>query len=228
MFTGKLLNESKTGVESLNIKEVPFEVFFSYEDNEMRQEVEQSLMDYYEKEKENFTKDGKYHIGKVFFKDDKIHYATVSDGKPVILIIKSVHLNNVEFDLYEESDGTNRLFELTPAFHDLIFGDRVVIIDELERSMHPILAKQLLQLFLNKSKTKSQLLFTTHECNLLDQNLLRQDEIWFVEKRSDGSSDFYPLSDFSERYDKDIKKGYLQGRYGAIPFMANLTDLNWE
>ena len=77
-------------------------------------------MDQYDKEKENLADDGKYHLGKVFVKDGKFHYATIANGKPVMLIIKSIHLNNVEFDLHEESDGTNRLFELTPAFHDLI------------------------------------------------------------------------------------------------------------
>ena len=203
-------------------------MFFSYEDNEMRQEIEESLMEHYEKTKDNYNEDSKYNVGKVFLKDNQIRYATIVNEKPVILVIKSIHLNGIEFNLDEESDGTNRLFELTPAFYELINDNRVVIIDELESSMHPILAKQLLQLYLKKSNTNSQLIFTTHECNLLDQDLLRQDEIWFVEKRENGSSDFYPLSDFSERYDKDIKKGYLQGRYGAIPFMSNLSELNWN
>jgi hypothetical protein len=227
-FTSKVLHESKTGIESLSIKEIPFDVFFGYEDNELRQEIEESLMEFYEKHKDDIPNKGKYNIGKIFIKDDKPQYATIVNGEPVILVVKSIHFETLEFDLHEESDGTNRILELAPAFHDLINKNSVVVIDELERSMHPNLAKQLLNLFLKNSKTKSQLIFTTHESNLLDQNILRQDEIWFVEKTPTGSSHFYPLSDFKERYDKDIKKGYLQGRYGAIPFMANLSDLNWE
>ena len=75
--------------------------------------------------------------------------------------------------------------------------------------------------------TKGQLIFTTHESNLLDQSIFRRDEIWFVEKHQ-GATKLYPLSDFTIRLDLDIRKGYLNGRFGAIPFLGNLADLNWE
>jgi AAA15 family ATPase/GTPase len=71
-------------------------------------------------------------------------------------------------------------------------------------------------------------IFTTPESNLLDQNIFRLDEIWFVEKDKNGCTDIYPLSDFKEHNITDIKKGYLNGRYGSIPFLANLKDLNWH
>ena len=77
-------------------------------------------------------------------------------------------------------------------------------------------------------KSKGQLIFTTHESNLLDQEIFRQDEIWFTEKDSNGATDLYSLSDFKEHKTIDIRKGYLNGRYGSIPFLANLTDLNWH
>lgn len=73
-----------------------------------------------------------------------------------------------------------------------------------------------------------QLIFTTHESNLLDQELFRQDEIWFAEKNQDGATDLYSLSDFKEHKTIDIRKGYLTGRYGSIPFLGNLKDLNWH
>lgn len=230
-FTSKLLESSKTGILDISVSEVKFDVFFSYDEEDAKTDVEDHLKDVYEEQKDdlNKRKSDKYQFGTVFYKAGKLNYATYNDSMdPVVLVLKPIHNDNIPFELNEESDGTNRLLDLAPVFYSLLEDEAIVIIDEIERSMHPILAKQLLNLFLTKAKNKSQLIFTTHESNLLDQSLFRQDEIWFVEKRKDGSSEFYPLSDFSERYDKDIRKGYLQGRYGAIPFLSNLSDLNWN
>ncbi len=132
------------------------------------------------------------------------------------------------FDLEEESDGTVRLLDFIPAFQDLVTKARVFIIDEIERSIHPLLIKELVTKFSLDEKTKGQLIFTTHESNLLDQKIFRQDEIWFAEKDNNGSTDLYSLSDFKEHKTIDIRKGYLNGRYGSIPFLANLKDLNWH
>ena len=132
------------------------------------------------------------------------------------------------FDLNEESDGTIRLLDFVPAFQDVILKKKVYIIDEIERSIHPLLIKELVNKFSLDSKTKGQLIFTTHESNLLDQTIFRQDEIWFTEKDRSGSTDLYSLSDFKEHKTIDIRKGYLNGRYGSIPFLGNLRDLNWH
>jgi uncharacterized protein len=132
------------------------------------------------------------------------------------------------FNLEEQSDGTIRLLEFVPAFKDLGSRKKVVIIDEMERSMHPLLIKELITKFSLDEKSEGQLIFTTHESQLLDQEILRQDEIWFAEKKQTGSTDLYALSDFKEHNTIDIRKGYLNGRYGSIPFLANLQDLNWH
>lgn len=132
------------------------------------------------------------------------------------------------FHLEEESDGTVRLLELAPAFKDMISSEKVYIVDEIERSIHPLLIKELVRKFSCDDKSKGQLIFTTHESNLLDQDIFRQDEIWFAEKDKNGSTDLYSLSDFKEHNTIDIRKGYLNGRYGSIPFLANLKDLNWH
>ncbi len=132
------------------------------------------------------------------------------------------------FELDEESDGTIRLLDFVPAFQDLINKDKVFFIDEIERSVHPLLIKELTKKFSLDSDTKGQLIFTTHESNLLDQEIFRQDEIWFAEKDKNGSTDLYSLSDFKEHKTIDIRKGYLNGRYGSIPFLSNLKDLNWH
>jgi hypothetical protein len=134
----------------------------------------------------------------------------------------------VLFDLEEESDGTIRLFDLVPAFQELLTKNKVYIVDEIERSIHPLLIKELVKKFSLDQETKGQLIFTTHESNLLDQEIFRQDEIWFAEKDKNGSTDLYSLSDFKEHKTIDIRKGYLNGRYGSIPFLANLQDLNWH
>ena len=130
---------------------------------------------------------------------------------------------NVTFDITEESDGTRRLLDLLPAFTNLPHQDHVIIIDELDRSLHPQLSYKLLELFLEDATSHSQIIATTHEENLLDLDLLRRDEIWFMEKDPLGASHVYSLEEFTPRSDKDIEKGYLVGRYGAIPVFGNLS-----
>lgn len=135
----------------------------------------------------------------------------------------------VKFDLDDESDGTVRLLHFVPAFKDVISDQRVYVIDEIERSVHPLMIKELVRKFSHDKNTKGQLIFTTHESNLLDQDLFRQDEIWLIEKDNFGSSDLYSLSSFYREHKTiDIRKGYLSGRYGAIPFTGNLSDFNWD
>ena len=135
---------------------------------------------------------------------------------------------SVFFDLDEESDGTVRLLDFVPAFKNVISSKKVYIVDEIERSIHPLLIKELVKKFSLDKKTQGQLIFTTHESNLLDQEIFRQDEIWFAEKDLNGSTDLYSLSDFKEHKTIDIRKGYLNGRYGSIPFLGNLEDLKWH
>ncbi len=124
---------------------------------------------------------------------------------------------DVLFDIREESDGTRRMLDLLPAFSNLTGRDQVIVIDELDRSLHPRLSYELLKLFLADSESHSQLVATTHEEHLLDLELLRRDEIWFIEKDQTGASQLYSLEEFAPRYDKAIERGYLMGRFGAIP-----------
>ena len=157
-----------------------------------------------------------------YFENDKIIAAKL------VFEHKNNSGNSISFAYAEESDGTKRLLDYLPAFLSVILLKGVYVIDEIERSIHPLLIKELLTKFSLDEKTKGQLIFTTHESNLLDQDILRQDEIWFAEKNKTGSTELYPLSDFKEHHTIDIRKGYLNGRYGAIPFLGNLKDLNWN
>jgi AAA15 family ATPase/GTPase len=132
-----------------------------------------------------------------------------------------------DFSLEEESDGTLRLLDLLPAIFLALNQPVTILIDEIGRSIHPALLKSLVAKFAT-TPSQGQLIFTTHESQLLDQEYLRRDEIWFAEKKVSGETTLYPLSDFDIRYDLDIRKGYLNGRFGAIPFLTKLEDLNWE
>ena len=136
--------------------------------------------------------------------------------------------SDVLFNYHEESDGTRRLLDFIPVIYQLVNDDCTFIIDEMERSLHPTIIKELISKFSNDENTKGQLIFTTHESNLLDQDIFRTDEIWFAEKSQNGATKLYSLSDYKEHSTIDIRKGYLTGRYGAIPFLGNLHDLNWH
>ena len=130
------------------------------------------------------------------------------------------------FGINEESDGTQRIIDFLPALISLLSTDSVFFIDEIDRSLHPLLVIKFLEVFLKvSSKTNGQLIVTTHDSNLLDLKFLRKDEIWFIEKNKEEESKMYSLEEFKPRYDKDIKKGYLLGRFGAIPSFEDLNKL---
>jgi AAA15 family ATPase/GTPase len=135
-----------------------------------------------------------------------------------------------KFDTSDESDGTNRIMDFIPLLMDLLKGDNVFIIDEMERSLHPNLMYDLIDLFISKAThINSQLILASHESSLLTQKLLRKDEVWFVVKDSFGASRLHSLEDYNVRFDKEIRKDYLLGRFKAIPRIGNrnkLTILN--
>jgi uncharacterized protein len=134
----------------------------------------------------------------------------------------------VVFDLGEESDGTRRIIDLVPAVSSLSKSGGVFIIDELDRSLHPHVTRGLLKTFFTQSMPDSQLIVTTHESSLLDLTLLRRDEIWFVDKNQHGESEVHSLEEFKPRYDKDIRKGYLLGRFGGIPVVRGPKRITAE
>ncbi len=123
----------------------------------------------------------------------------------------------------EESDGTQRLLDLFPVLHTEKNDTEVFIIDEIDRSLHPNLVREFIKLYLGRDHSACQLIMSTHDATLLDLDLLRRDEYWFVEKDpSTGQSEVYSLEEFKPRNDRKIGKGYLNGRYGAIPAFGNV------
>jgi len=147
--------------------------------------------------------------------------------KPNVLMVHQVK-ENMENEKYplpleNESAGTQRFFaRIGPWLHALNEG-RILIIDELEASLHPLLTRRLVEMMQDPSvNTKgAQLLFTTHDVMLLDLSLLRRDQIWFTEKNPDtAATEVYSLWEFSPRKNENIRNGYLQGRFGAVPFLG--------
>lgn len=123
-----------------------------------------------------------------------------------------------QFLWFDESDGTRRLMDLAPMIISQE-SDITYVVDELDRSLHPMVVYEFVRRFASNrfNGPLKQLIFTTHQTCLLDQELLRRDEVWFVQKMRDGHSELYSLDDYKERFDKNIEKMYLGGRYDAIP-----------
>lgn len=132
----------------------------------------------------------------------------------------------VYFDTKDESDGTNRVIDFIPLIMDLLNGNNVFVIDEMERSLHPNLIYDIFDLYLSKSQNvNSQLIVSTHESNLMTKDLLRKDEIWFLTKDTNGSH-LYSLDEYDVKFDENIKKDYLLGRYKGVPNLGNRDSLN--
>jgi AAA15 family ATPase/GTPase len=165
------------------------------------------------------------------------------EGRPRMARLMSIHRTPgeepVELEFSEESDGTRRLLNLAPIVYlaDARGLEPLFAVDEIERSLHPLLTRMLLQLFFARAGkgAAAQMLFTTHDTNLLDLRILSRDSIWLMEKDARGGSVMYPLSELDqaqvdevERQGKGLEKGYLQGRFGAIPFFGSLEALGFR
>ena len=139
-------------------------------------------------------------------------------------LVQTVH-KGVLFDFQtEESEGTRRIFSLIGPWVDALKNGKTLVVDELDTKLHHLLNVFLIKLFHDPSqnKTNAQLIFTTHNTNLLDQDIFRRDQIWFTEKNAgNGSTDLYSLTEYGPRKDNDIERGYLAGKYGALPFIKD-------
>ena len=157
----------------------------------------------------------------VIFEDGNIFLKTL------VAIHKNLDGSEVEISLHDESDGTRRLIEYMPLLYAIIQKSMVYVVDEIERSIHPIMIKDIIRKLSESEMAKGQLIFTTHESGLLDQSIFRPDEIWFAQKDAEQATQLYPLSDYNIHKTANIENGYLIGRYGGIPFLSNLKDLHW-
>ena len=220
-FTNSIISKLDTGIKNISVTTKNYdEVYRHHEDFEIIKSSYETDLD--ERELHGLSPTMILGNGYLLFKKDdelKIH------------ILKTNHSDNSEntiyFDVDEESDGTNRLFDLVPVLDLLVNQEGLIVIDEIGRSLHPSLLKKLVTLIM-KTPTKGQIIFTTHDSHLLDLDIFRPDEIWFVEKNKEGKTKAYTMSDFKPRYDENIEKGYLMGRFGAIPYLGDLDKLELE
>ncbi len=138
-------------------------------------------------------------------------------------IVNFTHSEKISLDISDESEGTRRLLAYAGRWIDALDNGRTLIIDELDNSLHPLVVRFLIKLICSPeiNKKNAQLIFSTHDTSLLDNELFRRDQIWFVEKDESNSTQLYPLLDFSPRKHEAIGRGYLQGRYGALPYIGD-------
>ncbi len=192
----------------------------------------------------DFLKTADLNIHDINVKKEKFYLKYIPDEMPVemkekiinnlkdsfSLEIKTIHKTTndklVELEFDEESDGTQKLFSFAGPWIDTLENGCILVIDELHDNLHPKLVKYLIELFHN-SKTNpnnAQLIFTTHETSILNQDVFRRDQVWFCDKDDEQATKLYPLTDFSPRKEREnLESGYLSGRYGAIPFVNDIT-----
>lgn len=152
----------------------------------------------------------------------KLYFFGENKNSMTMIEIKLEHFLNgklIPFDIQDESDGTQRLLDILPVLYTLNQQQHsIFIIDELDRSFHTKLSRHFVREF-EKKAVNQQLLFTAHDTNLLDLEIFRKEEIWFVEKKLSGETQLIPFSDFDLNDEIDILKDYLAGRFGAIPLI---------
>lgn len=215
-----------TGITGFKMVEVPVEKVLGHLPKRIRDDLVSNIEKKVVKMK-NDEEESKFGIvmrsNRDFFildidKEDNIVCRTIkfSHGK-----------ENILFNLSEESDGTVRILDLLEV---LLAGEgKTYVIDELDRCLHPSLTYKFVDTFLQLAAQKNiQLIVTTHESRLLDFDLLRRDEIWFVNKRKTGESDIYSLEEYNARFDQKIDKAYLEGRYGGVPVFSIVFPMKEE
>jgi hypothetical protein len=142
-------------------------------------------------------------------------------GERIEVLHQTHNQTVVGFPLSSESNGTRHILYLSQLVLTALEKGDILIVDEMNASMHPLLARAIVEMFHNPAvnKNNAQLIFNTHDTTLLDNALFRRDQIWFTEKEQNGATHLYSLLDYSPRKGESLAKGYLQGRYGAIPFI---------
>lgn len=220
-FSENLLQTFDVGINKLELIKEDFEIFANREAVFVEKEEMENLKSDLDEGEEYIFERRDYTVSVSKEGDKYIAQRIVSSH--------SVNKRDILFELKEESDGTRRLLDFVPMVNCLLNEECTYIIDEIDRSLHPALLHKLIKKIMDDNTTKGQLIFTTHESSLLNCKIFRADEIWFAEKnKQKQTTELYTLNEFKPRPDLDIEKGYLNGRFGAIPFLSRLEDLNWH
>lgn len=224
----ELLNSFDTGILSVTeINEDPQKVFETIPvqiRNELQGKIEFISSLY--KNNSNGMALGKCSV-LIRNRSDILGFEIDSNLKIKAFSVQFLHQNvdtDIHFKIAEESDGTARLFELIEIL--LSDKEKTYVVDELDRCLHPCLTYQFVRNFFEYTEHKKvQLIITTHESRLMDFNLLRRDEIWFIDKDKGGNSSIYSLEEYNTRFDQKIDKAYLEGRYGGVPVFTTVFPI---
>lgn len=208
----KLMNYFDTGIEMIEGQEQDIDKALSF----LPEKIKNNIINDIEEQLKDKKNNDKFSI---YFDiaGKKLSFSKV-DEKIIAHQLMMNHGNDKElFEIADESDGTQRLFDLIPLYNKAA-QNYVILVDELDRSLHSKLTIEFIQKFFEKTQgANTQLIVTLHDENILNLNLLRQDEIWLVKRNADHSSELYSLNKFKERFDHSLAKDYLLGRYGAVP-----------
>lgn len=210
-LANQIITFSGIGIKELKIEYHPIEAYLGEERRDLIKHIT-SILDA-----------KKYYAFKDAF--NNACTAVKRDGQVHILKLTCIHSDNgggdIAFDIDQESRGTIVLLHLIPALV-LSYGEGVnYFIDDINTSLHPILLREILGQYLtqNLGSAKGQLIFNSHEDFIMDEKIVRQDELWLTEKKADGETDIFPLSDFANvRHDLSLAKNYLNGKFGGVPF----------
>lgn len=215
-FSSSVLKKIDIGIENLEVRKKLLSDVFSEEEKDV--EIRNSII---EDLKESTNKIGLDTRGSKYIITKENNQEVVKE-----LLFTQEGLNGFSGTMTtnQQSDGTLRLLTYIPMMKKLLDSPVVYLVDEIENSIHPMLIKAFLKLFTENPKSQGQLIYTTHECHLLSQKDIRSDEVWFCQKDK-GATNLYSLNDFKEHDTINIEKGYLAGRYGAIPYLGNLEEL---
>ena len=215
----ELLPQFDTGIDSICGEDIPFDSV-QFQDQRLKQWIIEVLT-------EKLPLKLRMPDGPIVFErvDNEIK------ATKLITMHRSQDGDPVRFDIKQESDGSQRMIDLLPAFLHLASHDsqKVYFIDEIDRSLHSLLTRSLVEMFLYgcDTTTRKQLIFTTHDVLLMDQALLRRDEMWVAERTAHGESQLFSFCEYKElRDDSDIKKKYLDGKLGGIPIILKTDVMN--
>ena len=221
-LANRIIRFSETGINKLRIATIPVEIYLGSEKRDQIETIGKKL------------EQSDYHP----FLDSEGNHCTAvkdDDGRINVLKLTTIHIDKdgkeISFELDQESRGTKVLLHLLPSLI-LTYGEGVTyFIDEINTSLHPILLKELLTQYLryNAGRANGQIIFNSHEDFIIDENYLRQDELWLMERSDDGESLLFPLSDFPNiRHDLSWKKNYLNGKFGGVPFKEKPEKLDFS
>lgn len=219
----RIISAFGTGITNFEMVDVPLEKVVGH----MPKRVQDELLADLEQKQAEIRGNNKLNGAGIIMRSKRDFFIINIDGDEKVEC-KTIEFRHGEkdvlFNLSEESDGTVRILDLLEIL--LAGNGKTYVIDELDRCLHPSLTYRFVETFLQVAREKDiQLIVTTHESRLMDFDLLRRDEIWFVNKKKTGESDIYSLEEYNARFDQKIDKAYLEGRYGGVPIFSTVFPI---